>query len=84
MQNKQKQQSKSNKAKATKRKQQSESNKANAIRLAVYGNMKIDSGMIGIASTSTPDYWIPMIVNMNFTKPKRANHSKIFSLQETN
>ena len=54
------------------------------LRLAVYGNMKIDSGMIGIASTSTPDYWIPMIVNMNFTKPKRANHSKIFSLQETN
>ena len=54
------------------------------LRLEVYGNMKIDSGMIGIASTSTPDYWIPMIVNMNFTKPKRANHSKIFSLQETN
>ena len=44
--------------------------------------MKIDSGMIGIASTSTPDYWIPMIVNMNFTKPKRANHLNIFSLQE--
>ena len=46
--------------------------------------MKIDSGMIGIASTSTPDYWIPMIVNMNFTKPKRANHLNIFSLQEDN
>ena len=56
------------------------------LRLAVYGIMKIDFAMIGIASTSTstPDYWIPMIVNMNFTKPKRANHSKIFSLQETN
>ena len=55
-----------------------------AIRLAVYGNMKIDSGMIGIASTSTPDYWIPMIVNMNLTKPQRANHLNIFSLQEAN
>ena len=44
--------------------------------------MKIDSGMIGIAST--PDYWIPMIVNMNFSKPKRANHSNIFSLEEAN